>query len=169
MTDERDDPIDLAPPPYEAWGEAQPYPQWARARRHCPVIESPPTAWSPVPSFATTTFADGDRVLRDHETFSATINAESIGQFMGELILGMDGEEHRRYRNLVAHAFRGDEPPRARVQYLVAYCLHKRAPARPARPVGLVEHVGDEHVGLSAVSIGQHAPGVEDGPIVRGE
>jgi cytochrome P450 len=70
------------------------------------VIENPPAAWSPLPSFATTTFADGDRVLRDHETFSATINAESIGQFMGELILGMDGEEHRRYRNLVAHAFR---------------------------------------------------------------
>lgn len=101
-----DAPLDVAPPPYEEWGSAQPYPQWAEARRRCPVIETPPTAWSPLPSFATTTFADGDRVLRDHDTFSATINAESIGQFMGELILGMDGDEHRRYRNLVAHAFR---------------------------------------------------------------
>ena len=31
---------------------------------------------------------------------------QHIGQFMGELIVGLDGEEHRTYRNLVAKAFR---------------------------------------------------------------
>ena len=29
-----------------------------------------------------------------------------MGPVMGTVILAMDGEEHRRYRNLVAHAFR---------------------------------------------------------------
>ena len=48
-------------------------------------------------------------VLRDGATFSSTINAEHIGQFMGELILAMDGKEHRSYRNLVAHAFRASQ------------------------------------------------------------
>jgi cytochrome P450 len=45
-------------------------------------------------------------VLRDAETFSSSINAEHIGQFMGDLILAMNGSEHRTYRNLVAKAFR---------------------------------------------------------------
>ena len=48
-------------------------------------------------------------MLRDGETFSSSINAEHIGQFMGELILAMDGKEHRAYRNLVAHAFRASQ------------------------------------------------------------
>ena len=48
-------------------------------------------------------------VLRDGETFSSTINAEHIGQFMGDLIVAMDGAEHRQYRNLVAKAFRASQ------------------------------------------------------------
>ena len=48
-------------------------------------------------------------MLRDGETFSSTINAEHIGQFMGDLILAMDGAEHRQYRNLVAKAFRASQ------------------------------------------------------------
>jgi len=45
-------------------------------------------------------------VLRDPETFSSSINSQHIGQFMGDLILALDGVEHRKYRNLVAKAFR---------------------------------------------------------------
>ena len=48
-------------------------------------------------------------MLRDGETFSSSINAEHIGQFMGDLILAMDGDEHRTYRNLVAKAFRASQ------------------------------------------------------------
>ena len=48
-------------------------------------------------------------MLRDGETFSSSINAEHIGQFMGDLILAMDGAEHRQYRNLVAKAFRASQ------------------------------------------------------------
>lgn len=93
-------------PPYDEWDHAQPYDMWARARRDCPVVRTPGTDWAPQTSFSTTTFADADRVLRDADTFSASINAEAMAPFMGELMLGLDGDEHRRYRSLVAQAFK---------------------------------------------------------------
>jgi cytochrome P450 len=43
------------------------------------------------------------------ETFSASINLEQAGQFMGDFILGLDGTEHRSYRNLAAGAFRASQ------------------------------------------------------------
>lgn len=88
----------------------QPYPVWAEARRACPVgrIEGSNT-YVDRPTYQVTRWADVERVLRDGETFSSSINAEHIGQFMGELILAMDGREHRAYRNLVAHAFRASQ------------------------------------------------------------
>jgi cytochrome P450 len=49
---------------------------------------------------------DCERVLRDSETFSSSINGEVIGRFMGDLILAMDGRQHGQYRKLVSHAFR---------------------------------------------------------------
>ena len=89
----------------------QPYPQWARARQQCPVI---PTDGSMMgaperTSYQITRWDDVEHVLRDGQTFSSSINAEHIGQYMGELILAMDGKEHRAYRNLVAHAFRASQ------------------------------------------------------------
>jgi cytochrome P450 len=82
----------------------QPYPMWADERPKSPVMKLG-------------MFGDGDgcqiidwshaeAVLRDATTFSSSINMEHIGQFMGELIVGLDGDEHRAYRNLVAKAFR---------------------------------------------------------------
>ena len=56
--------------------------------------------------FTVTTFDDADQVLRDWRSFSASINGEVMRPYMGELMLGLDGDEHRRYRNLVAYAFR---------------------------------------------------------------
>jgi cytochrome P450 len=97
---------DYPAPPYEEWEHAQPYETWARARRECPVYETPGNDWAPQTTFSTTTFADADRVLRDAATFSASINAEAMAPFMGELMLGLDGEEHRQYRALVAQAFK---------------------------------------------------------------
>ena len=49
---------------------------------------------------------DVEAVLRDPDRFSSRINNETMGPVMGTLILGMDGDEHRRYRSLVAQAFR---------------------------------------------------------------
>ena len=54
-------------------------------------------------------YDDAETVLRDADTFSSSINAEHIGQFMGDLILAMNGPEHRTYRNLVAKAFRASQ------------------------------------------------------------
>ena len=85
---------------------AQPYEMWARARTECPVIRYDGSVFDPRPSFHVSRYEDAERVLRDWETFSSSINGEVIGQYMGELILAMNGQEHRQYRNLVAHTFR---------------------------------------------------------------
>lgn len=89
----------------------QPYPIWADARGRCPVAEVDGSVLgvSGRPSFLVTRWEDVEMVLRDGETYSSSINAEHIGQYMGELMLAMDGKEHRAYRNLVAHAFRASQ------------------------------------------------------------
>jgi cytochrome P450 len=63
----------------------------------------------PGTTYSVTRYKDAEAVLRDADTFSSSINAEHIGQFMGDLILAMNGEEHRKYRNLVAKAFRASQ------------------------------------------------------------
>ncbi len=89
---------------------AQPYPVWARARDECPVIPgSGMNMGVDATMYSVTRWDDVEHVLRDAETFSSSINAEHIGQYMGDLILAMDGKEHRSYRNLVAPAFRASQ------------------------------------------------------------
>ncbi len=53
-----------------------------------------------------TRYADVERVLRDPTRFSSRVNDDTMGPVMGPTLVAMDGEEHRRNRNLVAHAFR---------------------------------------------------------------
>jgi cytochrome P450 len=84
----------------------QPYPMWARARDECPVMRSEGPSYDPRATYHITRHDDIERVLRDSKTFSSSINGEVIGQYMGELILAMDGQEHKQYRSLVSHAFR---------------------------------------------------------------
>jgi cytochrome P450 len=92
------------------WFRAQPYEGWEEARRsECPVIETREAAMGPGTFYQITRFKDADTVLRDDTTFSSSINGDHIGQFMGDLILAMNGEEHRKYRNLVAKAFRASQ------------------------------------------------------------
>ena len=101
--------MDYSAPPYEEWDSAQPYEQWDHARRHCPVIREEGFSFTEEPArprFTVTTFDHADHVLRDWRSFSASINGEVMRPYMGELMLGLDGDEHRRYRNLVAYAFR---------------------------------------------------------------
>jgi cytochrome P450 len=105
---------------------AQPYPVWERAREECPVVAVRGLMGMAGTAYQVTRWDDVERVLRDGETFSSSINAEHIGQFMGDLILAMDGKEHRSYRNLVATAFRasqlerwGDELIRPTIQTLL--------------------------------------------------
>jgi cytochrome P450 len=88
----------------------QPYESWAEARRgECPVVATKSGMYGPKTSYQITRFKDAETVLRDAEIFSSSINAEHIGQFMGDLILAMNGDEHRKYRNLVAKAFRASQ------------------------------------------------------------
>ncbi|MDH4170272.1 MAG: cytochrome P450 [Acidimicrobiia bacterium] len=128
--------VDLSgyqPPPFDQWPDAQPYEQWHAISDQGGVIELPPNAWDPsARAFHVTRFADADRILRDADTFSASINTEGIGPYMGELILGLDGEEHRRYRNLVAHAFRRsaiDRWERELIQPIISDLLDDIVPA----------------------------------------
>jgi cytochrome P450 len=93
-------------------GDARdPYPELAQARREHPV-QRLDTSTMPhdeaLPVFFVYRFDDIARVLRDSDTFSSGHIIDMImGPVMGEhIILGMDGERHRRYRALVASAFR---------------------------------------------------------------
>ena len=94
------------------WLLAQPYESWGEVRRsECPVLATNGDVMGPGTGtfYQVARFKDADSVLRDDKTFSSSINADHIGQFMGDLILAMNGEEHRKYRNLVAKAFRASQ------------------------------------------------------------
>ena len=82
-----------------------PYPMWEEARAAggaCPVV----TGVGDRDIWWVTRWHDVEEVLRDNTRFSSRINYETMGPLMGRVILAMDGAEHRRYRDLVARAFR---------------------------------------------------------------
>lgn len=85
--------------------EFNPYPAWAQQRATQPVVRLE-TPLGDHETYIVLSWDLVDRILRDNETFSSKSNAEGIGQVMGPMIVGMDGEEHRRYRDIVAKAFR---------------------------------------------------------------
>lgn len=88
----------------------QPYPLWSEFRTRCPVAPTEGVGgFGDRTQYHVTTWADVETVLRDGDRFSASINAELSGQIMGEFMLGMDGQEHRSVRNLVAGAFRASQ------------------------------------------------------------
>ena len=91
------------------WLHGQPYEDWAAARRQSPVRATKGDLTAPNGSYQILSYHEAERVLRDADTFSSSINGEHIGQFMGDLILAMNGDEHRKYRNLVAKAFRASQ------------------------------------------------------------
>ena len=136
--------MDYSVPPYGQWDFAQPYEQWDHARRHCPVIRSEGISFTDEPAaprFTVTAWDDAEAVLRDWRTFSASINAEVMQPYMGELMLGLDGDEHRRYRNLVAYAFRRSTLQRWRgelVEPVIGGLLDGIAPAGKADLVAQV-------------------------------
>ena len=136
--------MDYSAPPYDQWDCAQPYEQWDHARQHCPVIEEPGLSFTgepAVPRFTVTSWADADRVLKDWRTFSASINGEVMRPYMGELLLGLDGEEHRRYRSLVACAFRRSTLERWRGELVEPVIDRLLDPVVPAGRADLVAEV----------------------------
>lgn len=87
----------------------QPHPLWAKLRADAPVAAVEPQLAGEKPTFYVSGWREADAVLRDPETFSSSINGESIGSFMGPMMLSMDGEQHRAHRLLVSRAFRASQ------------------------------------------------------------
>jgi cytochrome P450 len=80
-----------------------PYPEWKQARASCPVA---PRTMFGHENVRVLRREDVEAVLRQDELFSSSINQDTMGPYMGTVILGKSGKEHTAYRNLVSHAFR---------------------------------------------------------------
>jgi cytochrome P450 len=83
---------------------ADPYPMWAEGRRTQPVQKTAGAKGQDL--YVVHCRAENEAVLRDSGTYSSRINDDTMGPYMGRTILAMDGDEHRRHRDLVARAFR---------------------------------------------------------------
>jgi cytochrome P450 len=114
--------------------EADPYPGFAEMRAACPVLNVGPQemAGAEGDMYFVVDYADVERVLRDEATFSARPSGEAMRPVMGWTILGMDGPEHLRHRQLVAQAFRPrllkrweDELIRPLIHELIDGFVHK--------------------------------------------
>ena len=64
------------------------------------------------PTYTVFSYRGVEQVLRDHETFSSSAYANSMGLVMGHTILEMDEPEHGRYRRLIQQAFTRKEMER---------------------------------------------------------
>jgi len=84
-------------------GTENPHPAWDAGRKRGPT---PLSDHAGHPTLHIFRRDQAEQILRDEETFSARCNQDGMGPFMGEILLGKDGHEHTRYRNLVSHAFR---------------------------------------------------------------
>jgi cytochrome P450 len=83
----------------------QPHELWKERRATCPV-QSIGRPTGERETFMVMRHDDVESILRDPATFSNSIHHEMMGPVMGETMLGMDGQEHRDHRDLVAKAFR---------------------------------------------------------------
>lgn len=80
-----------------------PYPDW-KARREAGPVEVREAFGMPSARLFSRDACEA--ALKDEQSFSASVNQDSMGPYMGTVLLGMDGKEHTAYRNLVSHAFR---------------------------------------------------------------
>jgi len=90
-----------------------PYPHFAAQRDIngvCPgtVMDysKTPKSLRPQTQFAAVSFDAVNSVFRDSETFNSHIYDVTVGLFLGPTILAMEGEPHRKHRNLVSSAFK---------------------------------------------------------------
>jgi cytochrome P450 len=82
----------------------QPHELWKQLRAQCPV-QSAGSALERE-TFMVLRHDEVEAVLRNPDTFSSSIHHEMMGPVMGEAMIGMDGQEHKDHRDLVAKAFR---------------------------------------------------------------
>ena len=117
------EPGDEGYDPFEAFDRSQgseamsdPYPIFTEVLAECPVhhgsmehrfgiksVSDKLAGGRPVTSVYS--YSGAETVLRDGETFSASVYEESMGKVMGHTILEMDEPEHGIYRALIQHAF----------------------------------------------------------------
>lgn len=90
----------------EDFDAGQPHRFWADLRARCPVSAAAENAPGRRPIYYVSTWSEVSTVLRDPETFSSSINAEGTAQFMGPVLLAMDGQQHKSRRLLISQAFR---------------------------------------------------------------
>lgn len=90
-----------------------PYPYFQDKRRQTGVFpgtvmdySKTPAALQPENSFAAVSFEAVNQVFRDADSFNSHIYDVTVGLFLGPTILAMEGERHRKHRNLVSSAFK---------------------------------------------------------------
>lgn len=100
------------------WGATvveDPYAFYAERREHAPVVDedvlehfglpSYVSAGGTRPVFTAYRYEDVAAGLRDHETFASSLWLDLLGPITGRTILGLDGEEHRKWRGLLLPVF----------------------------------------------------------------
>lgn len=65
-----------------------------------------PASLRPKTQFAAVSFEAVNQVFREADSFNSHIYDVTIGLFIGPTILAMEGEPHRKHRNLVSSAFK---------------------------------------------------------------
>jgi cytochrome P450 len=89
---------------------ADPYPALTEAARSTPVMYAGNLKLTGLSgrreTYVVYRFDDVVHVLRDEQTYSSAPLKEIAGPVMGRSMLEMAGEEHHRYRSIVAQAFR---------------------------------------------------------------
>ena len=102
---------------YDGTGVTNPFPLYAELSRTSPVMEGDILARFGVPSQADygnkgrqvfTIFRNEDvmSVMRDPETWRSSLLMDGLGAFLGDVMLSaLDGQAHKRLRNLIAPCF----------------------------------------------------------------
>jgi len=98
--------VKLAPPAPDAWATAQPHADWEEARARAAVVACAAPPGLAREGVCVLRFAEADEVLRDAARFGSGLYAQLQGEYKGRTLRELDGALHRRYRGLVAHAFR---------------------------------------------------------------
>jgi cytochrome P450 len=86
-----------------------PYPDLLARRQTCPaeVVRQSGIEGTPTEVLHVYGYEDVEKVLRDDRTFASEIIRRHIGPVMGSSVLvGLDGEEHRKHRALISKPFR---------------------------------------------------------------
>ncbi|CAJ1503143.1 cytochrome P450 [[Mycobacterium] kokjensenii] len=90
-----------------------PYPYFAGKRGGAGIFpgtvmdfSKTPESLRPKTPFAAVSFEAVNQVFRDSDSFNSRIYDMTIGLFLGPTILAMEGEPHRKHRNLVSSAFK---------------------------------------------------------------